>query len=154
MSKTTAYTVKMSSISTPWGRKIFHMQLPALFSNFRFHGQIWQFCKSARISKTPARRAKISLILNPWGRKRAHMQLWDLSKQPLCFLLSCMPKIGMQILNLPANSVFQYSNCRHTPNLFLHSIRGPTPTAIYILKTHFKNILCSENTHFFKSLIF
>ena len=40
----------------------------------KFHAQIWQFWKSARISETAARtrRAKISSISHPWGGKRVY----------------------------------------------------------------------------------
>ncbi len=71
----------MSSISTHRDKKRVHLQLPALFSNSRFHTQIWQFWKRAISLKTAARRVKISLNLTRWGRKGIHMQLWDLSSK-------------------------------------------------------------------------
>ena len=57
---------KISSISTPWGRKRAYMQLLELWRLAKFHVQIWQFWKLARI--TAARRPKISSISTPWGR--------------------------------------------------------------------------------------
>ncbi len=117
------------------GTKTVHTQLWDLSSNSRFHALIWQFWKSARISKTAHRRAKISLISTPWSRKRAHMQLWDASSNSICHsqifkfwkwarilkkprldkigITSMLPllfytQISLQILNLPANSVFYF----------------------------------------------
>ncbi len=67
------------------------MQLLALFSNSRFHAQIWLFSKSDRISETAARREKISSISTAWDRKRkrVHMQLLDFFQ-----IQGFMPKYG------------------------------------------------------------
>ncbi len=55
----------------------------------KFHAQLWQFWKSARISETAARTAKISSILTLWGRKRVgatpgkakfQAQIWQIWK--------------------------------------------------------------------------
>ncbi len=59
------------------------MQLLELWPLGKFHAQIWQVWKWARISETAARRAKITLISTPWGRQRVHVQLlelWPLAK--------------------------------------------------------------------------
>ncbi len=65
ISETAARRAKISSISTPWGRKRLYVQLLALWPMAKFHAQIWQFWKLARISETAASRAKISSISTP-----------------------------------------------------------------------------------------
>ncbi len=75
--------VKISSILTPWFRKGPNVQLLELWPMAKFHAQIWQSWKSARISETGARRAKISPISTPWGRKSVYVQLlelWQMAK--------------------------------------------------------------------------
>ena len=54
------------------------MQILELWRLAKFHAQIWQVRKMARILKTAARRAKISSILPPWGIKRVYLQLLEL----------------------------------------------------------------------------
>ncbi len=73
-----ARRVKISSISTDWGRKCPNVQLLGLWPMAKFHAQIWQFWKSTHISKTAAHRVKISS--NPWGRKRVYVKLWQMTK--------------------------------------------------------------------------
>ena len=83
ISETAARRAKISSISTPWGRKRVYVQLLELWPMAKFHTQIWQFWKLACISETAARRAKISSISATWGRKRLYVQLlelWQMAK--------------------------------------------------------------------------
>ena len=54
------------------------MQILELWRLAKFHAQIWQVRKMARILKTAARRAKISSILPPWGIKSVYVQLLEL----------------------------------------------------------------------------
>ncbi len=59
------------------------MQFVTLWPMARFHGQMWQFGKSASMSEATARRAKISSIATPLGRKRIYVQLcklWPMAK--------------------------------------------------------------------------
>ncbi len=78
ISETAARRAKMSSISTPCGRKRVYVQLLGLWPLAKFHAQIWQFWKLFRISETAARRAKISSTSTPSGRKRVYVQLLEL----------------------------------------------------------------------------
>ncbi len=71
---------KISSISTPWGRKRVYVQLWLMA---KFHAQIWQFWKSPYISETAACRANTSSISTLWDRKRVYVQLlalWPMAK--------------------------------------------------------------------------
>ncbi len=78
VTKNAVRRVKISLISTTWGRKRVHMQLWDLSSNSRFHAQIWKFWKMACILKRDACRAKIRSISTLLGRKRVHMQHLEL----------------------------------------------------------------------------
>ena len=93
--------LKISSILTYWGTKTVCVQLPKHLLMAKFHAQIWQFWKLGCDSEIAARRANISLISTPWGRKSS-ATLGTTSVLPSLFFA----KTGMQILNLPANSVF------------------------------------------------
>ncbi len=80
ISETAAHRAKLTSISSPWGRKREYVQLLALWPMAKFHAQIWQFLE---ISETAGHRVKISLILTPWGGERIYAQLlelWPLAK--------------------------------------------------------------------------
>ncbi len=65
ISENATHRAKLSSISTPWGRKRIYVQLLELWPLAKFHAQIWQFWKTACISETAACRAKTSSILTP-----------------------------------------------------------------------------------------
>ena len=52
-----------------------HMQPMELWPMAKFHAQIWQFWKFARILGTSACRAKIISILTPCGRKKVYIYI-------------------------------------------------------------------------------
>ena len=83
ISETITRRAKISSISTPWGRKKVYVQLLALRPMAKFHAQIWQFWKFACISGTAAHRAKIGSIFIsiPWNRESvcATSELWPMA---------------------------------------------------------------------------
>ncbi len=79
ISETTTRGAKISSISTPWGRKRLYVQLLAFWPKAKFHAQIWQFGKSACISETVAPRVQIAQC-RPLGVEREDM--WNFGKWP------------------------------------------------------------------------
>ncbi len=79
------------------------MQLWDLSSNSGFHAQIWKYKQSASFSETAAPRHMIESMraqFQPSGVERVYAT----RRTVLSSLFYA--KTGMQILNLPANSVF------------------------------------------------
>ncbi len=74
ISETAAHRAKISSISTPCGRKRIYVQLLELWPLAKFYAQLWQV-RMASILKNAACRAKISSIFTPWGRNKLYVQL-------------------------------------------------------------------------------
>ncbi len=73
-----ARRVKISSISTPWGRKEIYVLLLELWPIFKFHAQIWQVSKLVRISETAAHRAKTTF--GTFASGQVHAQIWQFWK--------------------------------------------------------------------------
>ncbi len=96
ISATAACRAKMSSISTPWGRKRVYVQHLALWLMAKFaDAQIWQFWKWARISGTAAHRAKISSISTHWDREGLYVQLLNFGQWPCCFSSRSLRPMGL-----------------------------------------------------------
>ena len=74
--------LKWSEIWDSVGSIAYTREYMCNFWNFgqmvKFHTQIRQFWKWARISETTVCRAKTSSISTPWGRKRVYVQLLEL----------------------------------------------------------------------------
>ncbi len=105
ISKPATRRAKWSLISASCGRKRLHMQVWDVSSNSRFHAQMWKFKNSASISETAAR---THMIEQKWAQfQPPEVERVCATSQTTSVLPSLfVPKIGMQILHLPANSVF------------------------------------------------
>ncbi len=77
----------ISAKSTPWGRKWVHVQFLELWAIAKFHAQIWQFWKLARISKIAARRAKINSIRPPGVERAYTCNFWNFCQWPSFMLI-------------------------------------------------------------------